>query len=306
MTEILCPSDKSKLIFSGNLYFCEECRKEYQVVDGVIRLIVREDDFYEGTYKNTINYIPKKEWGFYLIPLWVVSNGYVWLTRNYIHQGSVVLELGCASGVKYFGKRYEMIGLDLSFSSLKNLSGIYSFSIQADASKFIPLPDDSVDAVVSSFFWEHIADQNKRKMLKEIHRVLKPGGKIVFLFDVETKNPLINRIKKKYSEFYMKSFIEKDGHLGYQNPKENENLFRDNGFTILESFGMEKTFFQSPSVFEKLSGLPSRAGSLYNIMNKITTMLLKSYLAFLRLTDTLFKNILPDNWSRIFLIAAKK
>lgn len=304
--EILCPSDKSVLKEYKDSLRCEICSGEYKVIDGIIQMLKNTNEFYEGAYKNTINYLPKKEWGFYLFPLWVVSNGYIWITRKYVPHASVVLELGCASGVKYFGKRYRMIGIDLSFSSLARIGDIYETKIQTDSSGFIPLPDNSVDAVISSYFWEHILESDKNKILQECKRILKPFGKMIFLFDVKTDNPLIKSIKKNNPEFYTKSFIEKDGHLGYHSPKENENILLKNGFTIVEKFGMEKTFFQSPSVYEKLGLLHTISGNIFRTLNRITTKLLKPYLVFLRVTDTIFKNILPDKWSRIFLIAVEK
>jgi SAM-dependent methyltransferase len=306
MIDILCPLDKSSLRRIDSVYHCDYCNKRYPVVEGVVKLIQQDDNFYEGAYKNTIKYIPKKELGIFLLPLWVVSNGYVWFTRKYVPKGSKVLELGCASGVRYFGTRYEMIGLDLSFSSLKNIEEVYSYKIQANASEIIPLPDSSVDAVISSYFWEHIEEKDKEKILKEIYRVLKPDGKIVFLFDVETKNPLINKIKKKYPEFYKKAFLEIDGHFGYQLPDKNIDLISRNAFKVLYIFGMEKTFLQSPSVYTKLSRLPAFNGKFYKIINSITLLTLKPYLAFLRLIDTAVRKILPDEWSRIFLIVAQK
>lgn len=306
MIELLCPKDKTYLTTKDSNYFCKSCNIHYPVIDGVIKLVAEDNKFYEGTYKNTINYLPKKEYGIALLPIWVVNNGYVWFTRKFIPTGSVVLELGCASGVKYFGKRYKMIGLDLSFSSLRNLNETYSFCIQANASELIPLPDSSIDAVISSYFWEHLEEQDKRKILKEIYRILKPGGKIIFLFDVETRNPLINSIKKRHPEFYNKAFLEQDGHLGYQYPQDNFDLISNNGFKIIDSFGMEKTFFQSPSVYIKLSNLPSFSGSFFKVINKFSLLGLKPYLAFLRVIDTIFKRILPDDWSRMFLLVAQK
>ena len=64
--------------------------------------------------------------------------------------------MGCASGFAYFAHRFRIIGLGLSFTSLAQVAPLYETCLQADAVRAIPLPDASVDAVLSSFVWEHI------------------------------------------------------------------------------------------------------------------------------------------------------
>ena len=47
--------------------------------------------------------------------------------------------------------------------------------LQYDGSH-IPLPDESIDKILSSLVFHHIATANKKIVLKELYRVLKPGG----------------------------------------------------------------------------------------------------------------------------------
>jgi predicted SAM-dependent methyltransferase len=47
----------------------------------------------------------------------------------------------------------------------------------ADLRNPIPLPDNTVDRIHSEDFMEHVHHPDYPKLLKEIHRVLKPGGR---------------------------------------------------------------------------------------------------------------------------------
>ena len=219
------------------------------------------DDFYEGAYENKVFFLPHTERPWNVWPLWLINSGYVWTVRRFVPPGATVVELGCAGGVRYFGRRYRMVGCDLSLSSLKKLE-FYERRVQADATLCIPLPDKSVDAVVSSYFWEHITPLVKPKILQECQRILRPGGKVVFLYDVETENPLIRRFKSNNPPLYSKLFIEGDGHLGYQRPVENLAIFEEAGFRVVEHHGMEKTCLLSPSAYNKLAEFGNNGGRL--------------------------------------------
>ena len=100
------------------------------------------------------------------------------------------------------GSACNTIGMNLSLSSMNNIGINYSYFWKSNIYNKLPLKNSSVDLIVSSFFGEHIDISKKENCLKEIHRVLKPNGKVVFLFDVETKNPLINYCKKKNIKKY--------------------------------------------------------------------------------------------------------
>jgi ubiquinone/menaquinone biosynthesis C-methylase UbiE len=44
----------------------------------------------------------------------------------------------------------------------------------------LPLVEECVDIVVSNYCFHHLSDRDKRRALAEIHRVLRPGGRLVF------------------------------------------------------------------------------------------------------------------------------
>ena len=303
---VICPHDRTALQEVDNGFKCKNCGRNYLTEDGVVRLLEQQDEFYEGAYENQVRFLPRSEKPWHIWPLWLINSGYPWIVRRHVSQGATVLELGCASGVNYFGQRYHMVGCDLSLSSLKKL-GMYQRRLQADAAKCIPLPDSSVDAIVSSYFWEHIPPAVKPDILQECQRILRPGGKIIFLYDVETGNPLIRRYKAKSQTLYDKLFIEGDGHLGYQWPQENIDAFRAAGFRVLEHRGMEKSWLQSPSVYNKLAQFDDRARPLLTWLSGFGRQpWFYPYTAFLRLVDTIVCPWLPIRWARIDLVVSEK
>lgn len=306
---LICPKTHQPLYLSKDHLFYQTIDEsvKYPFKEGVIRFLDNDDKFYEGAYTATVKWLPKSEKWYHIWPLWLISNNYLWIVRKYIHKNSRVLELGTGGGINYFGSRYNMIGLDLSYQSLKVCPINYVSKLQADATA-IPLPDASVDAIISACFWEHIPPNLKSEILFECKRVLKPDGLLIFLYDVETNNPLIKKIKTRYKNFYEKEFIENDGHLGYQTPQENEYIFRNNGFMLKKQIGIETTYFQTPSVFNKIGKLNSSLGLFLRFIYSLITipLIINLYLALVIFVDKIFFSDINIDKSRIIVSILKK
>lgn len=269
-------------------------------------MLDRSDDFYEGAYENKVFFMPRSERPWHVWPLWLINSGYPWTVRRFVNAGATVVELGCAGGVRYFGRRYRMVGCDLSLSSLKRLE-FYERRLQTDVAQCIPLPDGSVNAVVSSYFWEHIPPLLKHKVLRECRRILRPGGKLVFLYDLETRNPLILRFKRYDSALYETLFVAGDGHLGYQSLEENLATFRDAGFRVVYHKGMEKTWVLSPSAYTKLAQFGTFGRCVWSMASRLGRKpFFYPYTALLRLVDTLICPWLPADWARIDIVVCEK
>lgn len=301
---LICPRDRATLRALRGYYNCPHCQRNYPVVEGVVCTLDKPDEFYEGTYGNQTHFLPRSEKPWHVWPLWLINSGYVWTVRKAVPAGATVVELGCAGGVRYFGQRYRMIGCDLSWAALKSLD-FYPARLQVDAAACIALPDDSVDAVISSYFWEHIPPAIKPKILHECQRILKPGGKLVYLYDVETDNPLIRKYKNRDPALYRKLFIEGDGHLGYQWPDENLALFRAAGFQILKHSGLDKTWVQASSTYSKLAQFAG-GGYLKPLGVLGSSHWFYLWTGFMRLVDTFVCPWLPERWARIDKILAVK
>lgn len=306
---LISPTSHKKLYYNADdqIYQDIDQTEKFPVINQfIVSFLTEKDSFYEGSYLNRVHFKPKSDKWYHSWPLWLISNGYIWNVRKYVEPKSIVLELGCASGVDYFGSRYSMMGLDLSLSSLKHLSN-YAYAIQADAST-LPLQDNSVDAIISSYFWEHILPPVKDQMLLEFRRVLKPGGNLVFLFDVETENSFINLLKKRDIALYSRLFLEKDGHIGYETPAANKERFQQHGFQVIKHFGMERTWVQSLSVYEKYRHLPGLMGLIGKLgylpsRSRPTAML---HNLFVRVIDETVGRLFSAKKSRILISVLKK
>lgn len=99
----------------------------------------------------------------------------------------VVLDAGCGDfGMigNFKNIPSQIIGVDINNDLLK-ANEIVSRKIQASLED-IPLSSGSVDIVVSEFALEHL--ENPNKVFKEIFRILKSGGRFIFITS-NVKNP---------------------------------------------------------------------------------------------------------------------
>ncbi|MEY2928125.1 MAG: hypothetical protein RL367_2602, partial [Pseudomonadota bacterium] len=152
---IACPHDHAGLSMNGQGVECSHCGKTFAAEGKFVDFMGIDDAFYEDKYLNMIRFNPKP--GFFQeLPLWLLLHGYVWAVRRFVRPGSTVVELGCAGGIRWFGSRYKMIGVDLAATGLRAACGHYEAGLRSNA-LHLPLADTSVDAVVSACFFEHIA-----------------------------------------------------------------------------------------------------------------------------------------------------
>src|SRR3990172_9484256 len=105
-----------------------------------------------------------------------------------LHEGEVVLDLGSGGGIdvllsaRRVGPTGKAYGLDMTDEMLElarenqRKAGVTNVEFLKGEMEDIPLPDGSVDVIISNCVVNLSPD--KDKVLAEAHRVLKPGGRL--------------------------------------------------------------------------------------------------------------------------------
>jgi SAM-dependent methyltransferase len=304
-----CPLDGGALTVSASVdvAVCASCHRRFAIEQGVLRLTDADDPFYEGVYLNHVAWTPIVDAPPFVWPLWLINSGYPGRVRHRVPAGKTVLEIGPGAGVAYFGRRYDVIGLDVSFRSLALARKVYGACMQADIRRGIPLPNASIDAIVSSFFWEHMMPADKERIAAECYRVLTPGGMLLFLCDVATCNSLIQKLRQRDDALYRQEFLARDGHVGYETIEQNCAHFGRAGFELLAARSLERTWLQANSVYEKMRrwpGWPSAFGrALFPMTNGRMT---RAWLAIVRMVDATIGHAWPRDNGRIALFECRK
>jgi len=122
-----------------------------------------------------------------------------------LNPGEVVLDLGSGGGIdvllsaKRVGPTGKVYGLDMTDEMLalanenKRKAGAENVEFLKGEIEHIPLPDNSVDVIISNCVINLSAD--KDRVLQEAFRVLKPGGRFA-VSDVVTKGEITPEIRQ--------------------------------------------------------------------------------------------------------------
>jgi SAM-dependent methyltransferase len=90
--------------------------------------------------------------------------------------GRRVLDVGCRYGAmtRAYAAGNDVVGMDVDKEALAEAAKLGIYTLWADATEPLPLPDASFDVVVAGELLEHLPMPDRT--VAEIHRVLKPGG----------------------------------------------------------------------------------------------------------------------------------
>lgn len=162
------------------------------------------------------------------------------LTLNFsdfpIAPESIVLDLGCGEGRHaihaYLEAPATVVGLDQSLNDLTTARDravpfinpdFGSLTFMRGDGLHLPFADASFDAVICSEVLEHIPDY--RAMLKEIVRVLKPGGCLMVSVPRAWPEAICWRLSAAYHQV-------EGGHLRIFNGRDLKNTISQLGFTL--------------------------------------------------------------------------
>lgn len=303
---LCCPEHHEPLAARADALACPVCGDVGRTEGSIVSFLKAPDYFYEGKYNNRTRFVPKDDGFLATLPLRVVLQDYPTAVAREVAPGSTVVEIGCAGGIAWFGRRYRMVGLDLSRTALDLAAQDYVCAIQGDALA-MPIAAESVDAVISSCLFEHFDAEGKAKLLSECRRVLKPGGKVVFLYDIETSNPVIKAYRAEKPDLYKTLFLDGDGHIGYETIGTNRAHFKHAGLEITRERFHERTPALANSAWKKLSEWGGARGALARIGDALTSGPARlPGLAMIAMIDTTLARLCPADWARCVTTIARK
>lgn len=306
----ICPSCHRKLMKQNSAYSCNLCAREYPIKEGVVCFLDVPDEFYEGLYDfvSSITFTSQRSLKAILY-FYFYKDLYLNAIRKYIQSPGFILDIGCAGGIRYLAQKGDVVGLDLSFHALKNTTTFYKAAVQANALN-LPFADGTFGSITSGYLFEHFVPSDKMLLLREMHRVLKPGGRVVLRFDCDNNNPLF-RWLKKYPELYRQQIVEHDHHYGLQLPSENLSLIKEAGFSVVKYKAISKTPLQDLAVYGCL-GPYAHKSMMVVFAHRLASLLNKSklfwapYSALISWFDSIVEKFLPLDYARKLLVVAEK
>lgn len=199
-----------------------------------------------------------------------------------LKEGETVLDLGSGAGFDCFlaaqkvGTTGKIIGIDMTpemiAKAIRNaLNGNYSnVEFHLGEIEHLPLPDASVDAVISNCVINLSPD--KESVFKEVHRVLKSGGRMM-ISDIVLTQPLPEAMQKSVEAYTgcVAGAMVKDDYLA---------LIRSAGFSDVSI--VDETVFSldwilsDPSAQTLIQGLNFSGDELSRIASTVYSIKVKA------------------------------
>jgi SAM-dependent methyltransferase len=155
-----------------------------------------------------------------------------------------LVDLGCGGGWEFLTRYGHVTGIDNRGAPLAAAAGVYVRAVQASV-EHLPLADACADAVVSVWLVEHLAEPAFVAVLREVRRVLRPGGRFVFLADLDSAKPIL-RWAKQHPGLYVRHQVEAVGHHGLRTLPLTRYILQREGFAESETVPVSRSSVLQP------------------------------------------------------------
>lgn len=155
------------------------------------------------------------------------------VSRANIEAGQRILDIGCGTGtlVVKLKRQYtaaQVVGLDpdakaLQRAHIKAARAGVSVELEQGFADELPYQNESFDRVFSSFMFHHLNTQERENMLREVLRVLKPGGSfhLVDFTVADASHAFFDRLFRSHAQMKDNSnerILELLSGTGFTNP----------------------------------------------------------------------------------------
>jgi SAM-dependent methyltransferase len=148
------------------------------------------------------------------------------LRRHHVGPGRPrLLDAGCGQGtaMAFLAGDARVVGTDVSFAMVREAAGRGRVAVQEPFD--LPFPDGSFDAAFAFCVYHHIDDADQVKHLRELTRVVLPGGRVC-VFEHNPLNPVTRRI-------FDRAPVDRGCHM--IPPRRLRAIFRESGLTDMKT-----------------------------------------------------------------------
>jgi SAM-dependent methyltransferase len=151
-----------------------------------------------------------------------------------------ILDVACGEGVfveEFAAQGLNIQGIDLNYESQY---------VQRGDVRQLPFGKATLDAVLFLDALEHLTFVDQPRALAEIHRILRPQGKLLITI------PNLAHLNSRFNLLFRGTLDRTDcaiDHLGERPMGENKQLLEEAGFTILDNVGIT---FTVPILYRKI------------------------------------------------------
>lgn len=177
---------------------------------------------------------------------------------RHINPSGLVLNLGCGTG-RFMD--FSSHGLDFSEGMLEIAKNNFpDKNYETSSAQNTPYADTSFDTVICFHVIMHLGHQEMDEILKEVHRILKPGG--TFIFDIPSQ------VRRNVTGYKSKGW---HGSNGFK-PREIKAYIKKSNFKIIRKKGI---------MFLPVHRFPKKTRSaIFGIDQLLTASFVKNYSSY--------------------------